>query len=942
MKKLLITLLAALFASGAFAQTPFPDIPDNHWAGDAVADITALGIVIGFPDGTFRGNEAFTRYQAALVVSRLLDVVNEDLDARMALSEEDQASLRNALQELASDVAAQGVQLSSVESDVASLSDDVNNNAGRLDELESMLQGIGETDPDVVRDLLNQLASQRVAVDTAQAQAEAAEALANDAIDAANAAASRARENAAAIAALNSVVQGLGNRITALESAAGQDVDAPAGPGVPAGLTDRLSRNEADIANIREFVILLRRDQVALRDRVSALEDSDASQSAQLSTLDERVTALEENPLGLSGSISVDYRVERIVGDAFDIDRAYGLNNPRDMGASVFSTGDADLNNDDDTTDVGEVAQDRADIDGTDTPVTASLDLSADFGNVFDAAGSPSALNQFSAAVSIDLTRGHVCSNEDCTPAGTFAAYVFTVDEFTVTFDPIGGDPLTFTYGEEVFVEFTPYVFGLDEDPGFVATVGSPDFLAFLDPTLTVAHTGQDTDADDQLDYFKSGIRLTMSPFEGLTLGASYAQAADNAGDLNDVNNDNVDTMVYGVDGALSLSIFDLNFEYAMGNTEDPGVIPGNAAVLFVELGVDASGLPLIDELSANYRDIAGNWDDYGLVDGNDPTYDYDQAGFMVAAGLGLFILDVDAYFDSYATGVPNADVTAFGVDVAADLFAGFALTGFYHQVSVNGQAVDSTESPVNGSENVVTADVERDDNNYDTGFGVGLVHPGTGENALIDGLNLAFEYRQMEADFSRSEISAEADMALALSILSLTPYVAYETSTDSDTDATSIDSNEIRVGTGVATAPLGVFFAPSLEAAVNYRAAGYSDAGSGAADFTATEMQWSVGLVLNQFLFDNSSLTAKYGAWTGTNVSGADNNEGTPAVAEGATNISAGDVDGTGTQAVSGYELIWNYSDLEVAYGVYNANEADSANTSSGQVFSIAYTVDF
>ncbi|HZW99235.1 MAG TPA: S-layer homology domain-containing protein, partial [Trueperaceae bacterium] len=70
MKKLLVTLLAAVFLSGAFAQSSFPDIPANHWAGDAVDRIADLGIVIGFPDGTFRGNEAFTRYQAALVVSR--------------------------------------------------------------------------------------------------------------------------------------------------------------------------------------------------------------------------------------------------------------------------------------------------------------------------------------------------------------------------------------------------------------------------------------------------------------------------------------------------------------------------------------------------------------------------------------------------------------------------------------------------------------------------------------------------------------------------------------------------------------------------------------------------------------------------------------------------------------------------------------------------------
>ena len=58
------------------------------------------------------------------------------------------------------------------------------------------------------------------------------------------------------------------------------------------------------------------------------------------------------------------------------------------------------------------------------------------------------------------------------------------------------------------------------------------------------------------------------------------------------------------------------------------------------------------------------------------------------------------------------------------------------------------------------------------------------------------------------------------------------------------------------------------------------------------------------------------------------------------ATNISAGDANGTGTQSVTGYELIWNYYDLEFAYGVYtNDNNGVGA---SAQAFQIKYTVTF
>ena len=85
---------------GALAQNSFPDVPGDSYAADAVSQLAELGIVNGFPDGTFRGNEAFTRYQAALVVSRLLSVIDENTAAAGALSEEDLATVNNAVAEL--------------------------------------------------------------------------------------------------------------------------------------------------------------------------------------------------------------------------------------------------------------------------------------------------------------------------------------------------------------------------------------------------------------------------------------------------------------------------------------------------------------------------------------------------------------------------------------------------------------------------------------------------------------------------------------------------------------------------------------------------------------------------------------------------------------------------------------------------------------------------
>jgi hypothetical protein len=59
--------------------SPFTDVPESHWAYEAVKQLAASGIVEGFPDGTFKGAEGMTRYQMAMVVARMLS----DLDAQI-------------------------------------------------------------------------------------------------------------------------------------------------------------------------------------------------------------------------------------------------------------------------------------------------------------------------------------------------------------------------------------------------------------------------------------------------------------------------------------------------------------------------------------------------------------------------------------------------------------------------------------------------------------------------------------------------------------------------------------------------------------------------------------------------------------------------------------------------------------------------------------------
>jgi len=77
-KALPVVVLAMLIAVPALAQTsPAETVPFDHWAYDAVQQVCEAGVIIGYPDGTFKGERAMTRYEFAMAISRLLDKMKE-------------------------------------------------------------------------------------------------------------------------------------------------------------------------------------------------------------------------------------------------------------------------------------------------------------------------------------------------------------------------------------------------------------------------------------------------------------------------------------------------------------------------------------------------------------------------------------------------------------------------------------------------------------------------------------------------------------------------------------------------------------------------------------------------------------------------------------------------------------------------------------------------
>src|SRR5579862_4959007 len=72
MNKTLKLALGAVLTAGlilpVIAQDNFPDVPDNHWAYEALARLKKDGLLVGYPDGLFRGNRPASRYELAVAI----------------------------------------------------------------------------------------------------------------------------------------------------------------------------------------------------------------------------------------------------------------------------------------------------------------------------------------------------------------------------------------------------------------------------------------------------------------------------------------------------------------------------------------------------------------------------------------------------------------------------------------------------------------------------------------------------------------------------------------------------------------------------------------------------------------------------------------------------------------------------------------------------------
>jgi len=119
-RRLAFALGGVLLATQTALGAPlFPDVKDEHWAKDAVAKLAAQGLLEGYPDGTFKGDRAASRWEVAMIVARLLAKMEQAHATFATKSELDE--VRKLAAALKDELDALGVRVTNLEESVGRL-----------------------------------------------------------------------------------------------------------------------------------------------------------------------------------------------------------------------------------------------------------------------------------------------------------------------------------------------------------------------------------------------------------------------------------------------------------------------------------------------------------------------------------------------------------------------------------------------------------------------------------------------------------------------------------------------------------------------------------------------------------------------------------------------------------------------------------------------------
>ena len=166
MKKVVVMLLAVLVVA-AFA-IQLKDVPKNHWAYPYVEKLAKVGIVTGYPDGTFRGKKLVSRYELAVLGGRLYDYLMSQINP----VKDDVAKLKNDLSSmkmlvsgvtssLTEELANTRKTVKSLQSKVGSFDDSISYFYDQLDSINNQLDTIRDAFLALKSDLESSAASKK-------------------------------------------------------------------------------------------------------------------------------------------------------------------------------------------------------------------------------------------------------------------------------------------------------------------------------------------------------------------------------------------------------------------------------------------------------------------------------------------------------------------------------------------------------------------------------------------------------------------------------------------------------------------------------------------------------------------------------------------------------------------------------------------------------------
>lgn len=117
----LLVLLFIIFNTAPVLADPFSDVPSDHWAYDAVSELTEKGYMDGYVDNTFKGRKVVTRYELALTLAKMITRLDNIDQVGGKITDQDMGLFNKLSTEFQDELNSLGVRLQQTEDRVKEL-----------------------------------------------------------------------------------------------------------------------------------------------------------------------------------------------------------------------------------------------------------------------------------------------------------------------------------------------------------------------------------------------------------------------------------------------------------------------------------------------------------------------------------------------------------------------------------------------------------------------------------------------------------------------------------------------------------------------------------------------------------------------------------------------------------------------------------------------------